>query len=129
MAWRFAEEGLQRNLTACERRILDALLSNSFPGSNELRQQLVDPGMSVTSLGEILRFDFHLPNTPRANVEFQVPVEATSHDVDGIQINFALHVVHGRLSELEIYRIDGSPMECEPGIEKMKEIVSPPYDQ
>jgi hypothetical protein len=43
-------------------------------------------------------------------VKNRVPVNAQCLDTDGIAIDVLLHVVDGRLDELELYKVDGSPM-------------------
>jgi len=35
-------------------------------------------------------------------------------DADGVQVEILLHVVDGRLNELEIYKVDGSPIIKQP---------------
>jgi hypothetical protein len=40
-------------------------------------------------------------------VRHRVPVEGQSSDPDGMPIHFLLHVVDGRLSEIEVFREDG----------------------
>jgi len=42
-----------------------------------------------------------------AEVRRRIPIEAEAADVDGIIIHFLLHVVHGYMDELELYREDG----------------------
>jgi hypothetical protein len=44
---------------------------------------------------------------PRGSVTCRVPVEADVADADGMTVTLLLHVLDGRLSELEILRADG----------------------
>lgn len=39
-------------------------------------------------------------------MNYRVPAEAWSQDSDGINIDVLLHVVNGRVKELEIYKAD-----------------------
>ncbi len=58
-----------------------------------------------------------------ANVRHRIPVEAEGIDLDGIKIYFLLHVIHGFISELEIYREDSKPIRSLPALESL-EIIS-----
>lgn len=49
-------------------------------------------------------------SAPKAEVARRIPVEAEGRDADGESVHFLLHVVDGRLSEIEIYRDDGAPL-------------------
>jgi hypothetical protein len=106
MPWKFDLEGVERSILPEEYAIVAKLLATPFPGNLELRRQLDNPGLQVMSMGEILRFVFKGP-IEHAKTEYQVPVEAKSTDVDGMEISVMLHVVDGHLYELEMYRVDG----------------------
>lgn len=49
-----------------------------------------------------------------ASTEFRVPVEAEYLDADGVPICILLHVVDGRLNELEIFKADGGTIKNSP---------------
>lgn len=73
-------------------------------GSAELRQQL------STTLGSTLDENGSLrlaaSGGPLAHMVRLIPVEAEFADLDGVIVHVLLHVVNGRLHELEIYRED-----------------------
>ncbi len=101
-----------RKLTAEERQFLDRLLELPFPGRDELRLQanaatareIAEDGDNYGSL------KLRAIATPRAAVVQRVPVMALANDVDEVPIEFLLHVVDGVLDELEILKLDGSPI-------------------
>jgi hypothetical protein len=45
-----------------------------------------------------------------ATVERRIPVEGECEDLDGTTVHVLLHVVEGRMDELEIYREDSGPL-------------------
>ncbi|MBI3837747.1 MAG: hypothetical protein HY288_07410 [Planctomycetia bacterium] len=51
---------------------------------------------------------FAVSSDIEAPVTKRIPIEAQFLDTDGIWIHALLHVVHGRLTELEIYKDDSS---------------------
>jgi hypothetical protein len=112
-----------RPLTSDERAVVSALLAQPFAGRDELVRQLDyvrartidDEGsLELTAIGA-------LP----APVQYRVPVDGSLLDVDGVPICVLLHVVDGYMSELEVYKADGSkPLRAiEP---KSLEVVSLP---
>lgn len=95
-----------RLLTDYELRLIDRLLSESFPARDAIRAQVVD------SLAKEIDSDGSLEirvsdKSPPVVSKFRVPVEGWFEDEDGIHIHVLLHVVNGRLNELEIYKDDG----------------------
>jgi len=53
-----------------------------------------------------------------------VPVEAQTLDRDGTPIIVLLHVLNGRVTELEIYRVDGREIQIPPEAEALTVIVN-----
>jgi hypothetical protein len=47
----------------------------------------------------------------------RVPVTATFNDIDNIPIYLLLHIIEGKLAELEIYKGDGSNIIAQPAPE------------
>ena len=107
MPWKFEQEGVKRNISPSEFALINRLLSTPFPGSAELRMQLASPDLRVTSMGEIIRINFVTRPSGYAKTKYQVPIEASSNDLDGMEMSVMLHVVEGLLYELEVYRVDG----------------------
>lgn len=97
---------MHRDLKNEEREILERLVGPDFPGSAELREQLKsvkaelideDGGLALQSLGG-----------PPAPVKWRVPTEAECKDSDGGALHVLLHVLNGRMCELEFYKENGS---------------------
>ena len=82
------------------------LLSASFQGRDALRQQLRD--VLVEKIDDEGSLRLRTGAGPKASVLHRVPLEAEAVDSDGVALHVLLHVVDGRLNELEIYREDGA---------------------
>ena len=116
-----------RAMTPSEKGLLLKLLELSFPGSTELRLQLSNA--LVSSLGETGSLFFDVRSELVAPVKHRVPVEAWYSDVDtdplvGPFVRILLHVVAGKLFELEIYKDDGSAIIKKPMLNELR-IFSP----
>jgi hypothetical protein len=98
-----------RALTPHERAVLNLLLSELFPGRDELRQQAEDVKVRGRRACGCDTVDLWVEekSTQPAPVLNRVPCEATS--AAGPATDVLLHVVDGWLSELEVYRHDGEP--------------------
>ena len=87
----------------------DRLLSSAFAGRNELAIQADSASVSRIDREGSLQFR---TIGPSAAVSQRVPVEGRyldgSDDPSGPAVNLSLHVVDGRLHELEVYKDDGS---------------------
>lgn len=104
-----------RSLSKHERQILELLLAEPFDGVVELRQQA--ELARVEKLDAEGSLSFVVPaSLPAAKVAKRIPVEAEAPDADGIMVHALLHVVDGRLSELEIYKDDSSGIRAFPPI-------------
>jgi hypothetical protein len=97
-----------RTLSETERQLLERLLSVDVPGRPELllqvKEALVKPIDGNGSLRFVIKSDVVAP------VARRIPVEAQCQDNDGMWIHALLHVVNGKISELEIYKDDSSPV-------------------
>jgi hypothetical protein len=90
-------------------RILSKLLSATFPGKEEIAQQVaVARGRVIDADGSL---ELSVADAPRADVVERIPVEAEAEDIDGMTFHVLLHVVDGYINELEIYRNDSLPVQ------------------
>jgi hypothetical protein len=111
------ENGLIDYALAATRRLLEA----SFTGAAELRKQLQDASVERV-LGEqgtshVHHILFAVQPASPAPVKSWAPVRADARDSDGVPIEFILHTNTDRvLSELEIVRLDGTPIRRYPAI-------------
>lgn len=92
--------------TASEVSYLHRLLEPDFEGAPELREQL--DHATCRRLDENGSLVFRIEESAKANVGSRVPTEGFASDADGIAIHFLLHVLDGRIEELEIYKEDCS---------------------
>jgi hypothetical protein len=99
-------------MTELERDYVDTVLSAEFSGNIELRRQL-DAAM-VRDLDEDGSVEFIVDSTADAPITVRVPVEAEAPDADGVPIVLLLHVLKGKMAELEIYKADGSSIQRMP---------------
>jgi hypothetical protein len=97
---------LYRDLTKEEREILEMLLEPNFPGSIELRVQL--SSVKAKEIDEDGGLALQSVDGPEAPVRWRVPTEGECKDSDGGNVHILLHVLNGRMCELELYREDGS---------------------
>jgi len=109
-----------RKMTDREKALVDRLLSRGFPGRDELAAQLRTATVSRIDCDGSLEFRV---SGPAANLANGVPVSGRFVDAlgdeQGPAVNILLHVADGKLSELEIYKDDGSqivesPFEIDP---------------
>jgi hypothetical protein len=99
-----------RPLTGDEQVLLDKLLSHEFQGREQVALQARTALVKHvgTKIRPIWLFKID-ESAPRAHVRQRTPVEAecVGNDQDGAVVHFVLHVIDGRLAELEIFREDG----------------------
>jgi hypothetical protein len=111
-------------MTESERAVVERLLNAEFPGAANLRAQAeravvkrIDDGH-----GPILEFD--VPDDVAVAVtERRVPVEAQANDVDGVVIHILVHVLNGRLREVEAFREDGLSIRRYPSAHELDILV------
>ena len=120
-----------RPLDERERKLLERLLDHhEFEGRDQLRRQL--DSATARLIGEYNdnygSIQLRVASPIRATVRYRVPVEAEYPDIDGIPVWVLLHVdADGFLSELEICRADGRPLQSPPTPERI-EPFSANYD-
>jgi hypothetical protein len=91
-----------------ERAVLFRLLEDDFPGRNEIMNQINNA--FVKRIDRDGSLSFELQPSIKANVIRRIPVEAQYPDSDGTIVHVLLHVVNGVITELEVYKDDGSPI-------------------
>jgi len=96
-----------RPLTSDEAGILNRLLSVSFQGQEALLRQAQSVRVSeeCKDCRSIKLAVERLPSNV-AVVQRRIPIEAEAVDRGGVTIHVLLHVVHGFIDEIEIYRED-----------------------
>ena len=82
------------------------LVEPEFPGRDVLRDQI--DHLLVKPIDENGSLDLKCKTPTVAPVEKRIPTEAEAVDGDGITIHYLLHVVGGKLKELEVYKDDSS---------------------
>jgi hypothetical protein len=102
-----------RSLSFAEQEMLRRLLATEFPGKNELLVQAKSASVKDLDDEGSIALDPGA-NVPLAGVERRIPVEAEFEDIDGTSVHVLLHVVDGRMNELEIYREDSAPLLSDP---------------
>lgn len=110
-----------RSLNELEKNILSCLLEKDFPGKDAIIKQLENVKVSEVAdgdnYGSIL---LHTDAKEVAAARNTIPVEALVVDTDGIDVAILLHVVDGFVSELEFFKVDGSPMIESPNPQLMR---------
>jgi len=114
-------------LTNWERRMILRLLESPFPGRDALLTQLDDTtGCSVhedgTPLDESGTVYLKCASAVKASVKARIPTEGEALDTDGVIIHYLLHVVDGRMNELEVFKEDSSRVLRHAGPEDLKVI-------
>ncbi len=99
-----------RDLSFEEQRLLERLLEMQFAGRDELLSQLASCLAREVDDNGSLELVSHAGER-RADVRSRVPVEAEYEDADGVTVHLLLHVVEGKLGELEVYREDGGAVQ------------------
>jgi hypothetical protein len=95
-----------RELTEYERKLVDRLLSEGFAGRDEISSQV--RSSRVRQIDKEGSLEFLVSGGPMVTSGFRIPVEGWFEDTDGMLVHVLLHVVSGRINELEIYKDDGS---------------------
>ncbi len=111
-----------RPLNDWERRVILRLLSSPFPGRDALLAQL--ESVVAESIDEDGSVGLECSNAAKAQVKTRVPVEAEAIDNDGVVIHYLLHVIDGRISELEVYKDDSSRVLQHPEPEKLTVLIA-----
>jgi hypothetical protein len=102
---------MPRNLNDQERQVTKTLLSPTFEGHTALQGQVSNAKVTkVEDLGSTLAIVIKAEEGEPANIATGVPVTGKTLDSSDADIFVELHVVDGRLHELEFWRGDGSPI-------------------
>lgn len=116
-----ATMGPHRPLTDWERRLILRLLQPSFPGRDVLIEQLKSIlGRPIDENGSL---ELQSECSTKAPVAKRVATEGETLDRDGTTIHYLLHVVGGRMRELEVYKDDSSKVIEHPDPEEVEVIV------
>jgi len=95
-----------RAAARAELELLEVLLNRDFPGATQLLAQLA--GLEVAVVDEDGSLSLRSHEGPNAeNLERRVVTEGQYPDRDGQPVHVLLHVLEGRLHELEFFREDG----------------------
>jgi hypothetical protein len=110
---------VMRDLTYDERRILERIFAQLPAAKVELKEQV--RAAKVVGLDDEGSLRFVVPSSisPSTKLADRVPVTAIFDDADGIPVYLLLHIHEGKLSELEIYKADGSKITSTPIAEKL----------
>lgn len=114
-----------RDLNNYEKEVIGKLLENPFPGRDEIRKQIQRSKVRTIeeykdnygSIEFVVQTDLKVPVLQR------VPVVGRAYDVDKVPIEMLLHVVDGKVRELEFVKADGSPIKTFPSVEEFVIIV------
>ena len=100
------------------------MLADPFPGAHELRQQAAAARVRSIDAEGSIAFD-SAADVP-AGTGYQSPVTAIAEDEDGVQIEMGLLVRDGKLSELDVWKGDGSPIKKWPSAARVQVLVTVP---
>jgi hypothetical protein len=95
-----------REISNYEKRVIDLLLAEEFPGRDELRKQV--ERCRVRTIDDEGSIEMEPSLRVQAPVMKTVPVEAYAEDSDGVMVHVLLHVKDGIAVELEFYKDDSS---------------------
>ena len=101
------------------------MVEREFPGRDEVRAQLAS--VTARTIDDDGSLELRTSSATNAGVERRVPAEAWYVDDDGIVVNLLLHVLQGKVRELEIYKDDSSPIRKVPAAETLD--FTPRYDE
>jgi hypothetical protein len=118
-----------RALSSWEKGLIQRLLSSPFPGRDELLNQVEKMVASPmhedgTPLDENNSLYLKSSSPVKAFVRTRVPTEGEAIDIDGVTIHYLLHVVEGRIDQLEIFKDDLSKVSRQPEPEDIKIIIA-----
>jgi len=98
-----------RPLSDYEKAVLERLFEVDFSGRSELKEQALDAQGSLIrgtndNYGSI---NIRTSSDRRADVKDRVPVIGMTKDEGGGHVEILLHVIDGKINELEFVRMDG----------------------
>ena len=113
-----------RKLSKHEREILERMLQEPFPRADELRRQLASARVKTLDDDGSLGFDTATDVTPGTG--YESPVTAVGQDQDGVHIEMGLLVQDGKLSELDVWKGDGSAIHKWPSVSDVQVLITVP---
>lgn len=118
-------EKAYRKLTEEEKKIIEKLLERDFPGREEIRKQVFSALVRTISeyndnFGSL---EFKVASGNEAKVTSRIPVSGVVNDIDGIPVEVYLHVIDGKIDELEIVKVDNSDLKGQLDPSQMKIIT------
>lgn len=110
-----------RKLNDFESKLLDRLLENPFPGRDDIRDQIKNCRVKMLDVGvdNYGSIEFETDSKSFAQVNQRVPIEARAFE-DKVPIDVLIHVVDGKIKELEILKVDGSSIDKMPSPSEFK---------
>ena len=107
-----------------ERALIDRLLRDEFPGREALCLQADRVKVATIDADGSLAL---ITSSPvKADVISRIPTEAYGPDLDGATVYILLHVVDGKMVELEVYRGDAKTVMQVPSAQEI-EVMCPPF--
>jgi ketosteroid isomerase-like protein len=113
-----------REPTQWERGLFERLVEGSFPGRDEIAEQLSTS--LVRSVDQDGCLEFRLRSEIKAPVVQSVPIEAEAGAEGENVVHALLHVREGKITELEIYTNTGDPILPLPAPSEWRVILLPP---
>jgi hypothetical protein len=105
--------------------VLDRLLAFDFYGRNELVTQLANVLVERMSVDkDIHAVWLQVEGDPALWVR-SIPVEGRGFDLDGVPIDFVLHVTDGFARELDVIKASGEPIERLPNPAELEVFIHP----
>ncbi|MBI3764882.1 MAG: hypothetical protein HY277_00060 [Ignavibacteriales bacterium] len=98
--------------------MLSCLLKDPFPGRDQILSQIGSCKVKEIDFNGSLQFNIFVDET--VDSEKRIPVEGEAEDIDAVIIHFLLHVINGKLVELEIYRDDSAHIIRKPKPEEIR---------
>jgi hypothetical protein len=113
---------LFRPLSDYEQAVITRLFEVEFPGREELKDQVSHAEASlIPATGDNYgSINIRTSSDRRAVVENRVPVISMTKDEGGAHVEILLHVIDGKINELEFVRMDGAPMVGLPRLDLMQ---------
>ncbi len=113
-----------RDLNKAEKFILEKMFETPFPGRDELREQIVSCKVRdvFDALNKFWGIEFLVKSSALAKVKMRVPIEAYSTK-NGPQ-EILLHVIDGKIKELELVQYGDDSPESFPDAKDIKVRVS-----
>lgn len=109
-----------RDMAGRESQILNRMLDQLPRDQATLADQANVAKVRLIDEEGSLRFSLPKSVVPASSITERVPVTASFEDCDGMPIYLLLHIVDGKLWELEIYKADGSQILNPPTADKLR---------